>query len=164
MEGTFRGTARLSVDLQNQIGVTHMTLATNKFAGSTLTQVANGYLVAKTRKEALAYLSAKAEVTKRKRWINAAKAAAAGDDLRMAAYAAEGREATNAAWAAVPREPKADAKAAVKAVKAHVAKRKAVAKPKANPSAMDALTEQVLALDEAAFTSFTAALIAAKRK
>jgi hypothetical protein len=161
MEGTFRGTARLSVDLQNQIGVTHMTLATNKFAGSTLTQVANGYLVAKTRKEALAYLSAKAEVTKRKRWINAAKAAAAGDDLRMAAYAAEGREATNAAWAAVPREPKADVTPIKPKAKA---KAKAVAKPKANPSAMDALTEQVLALDEAAFTSFTAALIAAKRK
>tara|TARA_R110002153_G_scaffold17833_7_gene62067 strand:- start:576 stop:1067 length:492 start_codon:yes stop_codon:yes gene_type:complete len=160
-EGTFRGTARLSVDLQNQIGVTHMTLATNKFAGSTLTQVANGYLVAKTRKEALAYLSAKAEVTKRKRWINAAKAAAAGDDLRMAAYAAEGREATNAAWAAVPREPKADVTPIKPKAKA---KAKAVAKPKANPSAMDALTEQVLALDEAAFTSFTAALIAAKRK
>lgn len=138
-----------------------MTLATNKFAGSTLTQVANGYLVAKTRKEALAYLSAKAEVTKRKRWINAAKAAAAGDDLRMAAYAAEGREATNAAWAAVPREPKADVTPIKPKAKA---KAKAVAKPKANPSAMDALTEQVLALDEAAFTSFTAALIAAKRK
>ena len=138
-----------------------MTLATNKFAGSTLTQVANGYLVAKTRKEALAYLSAKASVTKRKRWINAAKAAAAGDDLRMAAYAAEGREATNAAWAAVPREPKADVTPIKPKAKA---KAKAVAKPKANPSAMDALTEQVLALDEAAFTSFTAALIAAKRK
>jgi len=135
-----------------------MTLATNKFAGSTLTQVANGYLVAKTRKEALAYLSAKAEVTKRKRWINAAKAAAAGDDLRMAAYAAEGREATNAAWAAVPREPKAD----VTPIKPK-AKAKAVAKPKANPSAMDALTAQVLALDEAAFTAFTTKLIAAKR-
>jgi len=137
-----------------------MTLATNKFAGSTLTQVANGYLVAKTRKEALAYLSAKAEVTKRKRWINAAKAAAAGDDLRMAAYAAEGREATNAAWAAVPREPKADVTPIKPKAKA---KAKAVAKPKANPSAMDALTAQVLALDEAAFTAFTTKLIAAKR-
>jgi len=138
-----------------------MTLATNKFAGSTLTQVANGYLVAKTRKEALAYLSAKAEVTKRKRWINAAKAAAAGDDLRMAAYAAEGREATNAAWAAVPREPKADVTPIKPKAKA---KAKAVAKPKANPSAMDALTEQVLALDEAAFAAFTRGLASAKRK
>ena len=140
-----------------------MTLATNKFAGSTLTQVANGYLVAKTRKEALAYLSAKAEVTKRKRWINAAKAAAAGDDLRMAAYAAEGREATNAAWAAVPREPKADVTPIKPKAKAK-AKAKAVAKPKANPSAMDALTEQVLALDEAAFAAFTRGLAKAKRK
>lgn len=140
-----------------------MTLATNKFAGSTLTQVANGYLVAKTRKEALAYLSAKAEVTKRKRWINAAKAAAAGDEPRMAAYAAEGSEATRAAWAAVPRtdaKPKASTPAKPKAK----SKAKAPAKPKANPSAMDALTEQVLALDEAAFTAFTSALIAAKRK
>lgn len=138
-----------------------MTLATNKFAGSTLTQVANGYLVAKTRKEALAYLAAKALVTKRKRWINAAKAAAAGDDLRMAAYAAEGREATNAAWAAVPREPKADVTPIKPKAKA---KAKAVAKPKANPSAMDALTEQVLALDEAAFAAFTRGLAKAKRK
>lgn len=139
-----------------------MTLETNQFAGSTLTQVAKGYLVAKTRKDALAYLSAKAEVTKRKRWLNAHKAALAGDDLRMAAYAAEGREATNAAWAAVPRtdaKPKASTPAKPKAK----AKAKAPAKPKANPSAMDALTEQVLALDEAAFTAFTTALIEAKR-
>jgi len=159
-----------------------MTLATNKFAGCTLTQVANGYLVAKTRKEALAYLAAKASVTKRKRWINAAKAAAAGDDLRMAAYAAEGREATNAAWAAVPREPKADVtpikpKARTKKptkeqrliaeVELEVGRADRLAreaKAKANPSAMDALTEQVLALDEAAFAAFTRGLANAKRK
>ena len=142
-----------------------MTLETNQFAGSTLTQVAKGYLVAKTRKDALAYLSAKAEVTKRKRWLNAHKAALAGDDLRMAAYAAEGREATNAAWAAVPRtDAKPKASAPAKAKPKAKAKAKAPAKPKANPSAMDALTEQVLALDEAAFTAFTAKLIAAKRK
>lgn len=160
-EGTFRVTARHFRRVASH-GETHMTLETNQFAGSTLTQVAKGYLVAKTRKDALAYLSAKAEVTKRKRWLNAHKAALAGDDLRMAAYAAEGREATSAAWAAVPRadaKPKASTPAKPKAK----AKAKAPAKPKANPSAMDALTEQVLALDEAAFTAFTTALIEAKR-
>lgn len=142
-----------------------MTLETNQFACNTLTQVAQGYFDADRRDDAIAYMTAKADVSPRKRWSNALKAALAGDDARMAAYAAEGREATNAAWAAVPRtDAKPKASAPAKAKPKAKAKAKAPAKPKANPSAMDVLTEQVLALDEAAFAAFTRGLAISKRE
>jgi hypothetical protein len=128
------------------------------FAGCTLTDVAKGYAVKKTHKDAVAYLAAKAMVTSRKRWLNAHKAAVGGDDLRMAAYAAEGRAETNTAWAEV-RKAESDAPAKPKASKPK-AKAKAPVTPKADN--LDALAEQLVALDDAAFTKFTAKLISLK--
>ena len=94
------------------------------YTGKSLTVVAQAWANKKTRKAAQAYLVEKAATSKRKRWANAAKAAQAGDELRMAAYAAEGREATSAAWSAVAKAakpaPKAQAKA--KTAKAATAK------------------------------------------
>lgn len=85
------------------------------YTGKSLTVVAQAWANKKTRKAAQAYLVEKAATSKRKRWANAAKAAQAGDELRMAAYAAEGRDATKAAWSAVAKAgtaaPKAEAKA-----------------------------------------------------
>tara|TARA_B100001057_G_scaffold501169_1_gene621504 strand:- start:11292 stop:11756 length:465 start_codon:yes stop_codon:yes gene_type:complete len=139
----------------------------NAYAGSTLADVAKGYATKSKRKAAIEYITAKAVVSKRKRWSNAAKAANAGDDLRMAAYAAVGKADRNAAWAAVTAantdaEPKAPTKAKA------TAKPKA-SKPKAQPKAdaqngLDALAEQLVALDDAAFTAFTHKLLALKTK
>ena len=169
-EGTFGVTARHSVDLRNvKHGETYMTLTheqaqeiidANAFAGSTLTQVAKGYATKSKRKAAIEYITAKAVVSKRKRWTNAAKAANAGDDLRMAAYAAVGKTDRNAAWAAVsaantdeePKAPKSKPKAS-----------KPKSQPKAdNANGLDALAEQLVALDDAAFTAFTHKLLALK--
>lgn len=136
-------------------------VAANAYAGSTLADVAKGYATKSKRKAAIEYITAKAVVSKRKRWSNAAKAANAGDDLRMAAYAAVGKDDRNAAWAAVSAanadaEPKAPAKSKPKA-----------SKPKSQPKAdaqnsLDALAEQLVALDDAAFTAFTHKLLALK--
>lgn len=128
------------------------------YTGATLTVVAKAWIAKKTRKAAGEYILAKAQVSKRKRWANAAKAVKAGDELRMAAYAAEG-DAAKAAWAEVrkaetPAEPKAAAKPAPKRT----------TKPKASPTNdIDALVAQVSGFDEAAMAAFTQALLAAKR-
>lgn len=128
------------------------------YTGATLTVVAKAWIAKKTRKAAGEYILAKAQVSKRKRWANAAKAVKAGDELRMAAYAAEG-DAARAAWAEVrkaetPAEPKAAAKPAPKRT----------TKPKASPTNdIDALVAQVSGFDEAAMAAFTQALLAAKR-
>ena len=135
----------------------------NAFAGSTLTDVAKGYATKSKRKAAIEYITAKAVVSKRKRWSNAAKAANAGDDLRMAAYAAVGKADRNAAWAAVSaantdEEPKAPAK-----TKSKPKASKPKSQPKAdNANGLDALAEQLVALDDAAFTAFTHKLLALK--
>ena len=134
----------------------------NAFAGSTLTDVAKGYATKSKRKAAIEYITAKAVVSKRKRWSNAAKAANAGDDLRMAAYAAVGKADRNAAWAAVsaantdaePEAPKSKPKSKTSKPKSQ---------PKAdNANGLDALAEQLVALDDAAFTAFTHKLLALK--
>lgn len=172
-EGTFGVTARHSVELRNvKHGETYMTLTheqaqeiidANAFAGSTLTDVAKGYATKSKRKAAIEYITAKAVVSKRKRWSNAAKAANAGDDLRMAAYAAVGKADRNAAWAAVSaantdEEPKAPAK-----TKSKPKASKPKSQPKAdNANGLDALAEQLVALDDAAFTAFTHKLLALK--
>lgn len=128
------------------------------YTGATLTVVAKAWIAKKTRKAAGEYILAKAQLSKRKRWANAAKAVKAGDELRMAAYAAEG-DAAKAAWAEVrkaetPAEPKAAAKPAPKRT----------TKPKASPTNdIDALVAQVSGFDEAAMAAFTQALLAAKR-
>lgn len=128
------------------------------YTGATLTVVAKAWIAKKTRKAAGEYILAKAQVSKRKRWANAAKAVKAGDELRMAAYAAEG-DAAKAAWAEVrkaetPAKPKAAAKPAPKRT----------TKPKASPiNDIDALVAQVSGFDEAAMAAFTQALLAAKR-
>jgi hypothetical protein len=130
----------------------------SKYAGATLTTVATAWLAPKTRKAAGEYILAKAQVSKRKRWANAAKAVKAGDELRMAAYAATGDEA-KAKWADVR---KADAPAKPKAAAKPAPKR--TTKPKASPTNdIDALVAQVSGFDEAAMAAFTQALLAAKR-
>lgn len=132
------------------------------YAGATLTTVANAWLAPKTRKAAGEYILAKAQVSKRKRWANAAKAVKAGDELRMAAYAATGDEA-KAKWADVrkadaPAKPKAAAKPKAKPAP------KRTAKPKAsNAPDIDALVDMVSGFDEVAMAAFTQALLAAKR-
>lgn len=128
------------------------------YTGATLTTVATAWLAPKTRKAAGEYILAKAQVSKRKRWANAAKAVKAGDELRMAAYAATGDEA-KAKWADVR---KADAPAKPKAAAKPAPKR--TTKPKASPTNdIDALVAQVSGFDEAAMAAFTQALLAAKR-
>ena len=130
-------------------------ISSHKLAGSTLTDVAKGYANAKTRKAAIEYLTAKAAVTKRDRWLNAHKAAVNGDDLRMAAYAAEGREATNAAWAAV-RAAEASAAEPTAPAPKQPPKSKAKKPTAPKPNGMDALADDLLAMDEAAFTALFA--------
>ena len=132
------------------------------YAGATLTTVATAWLAPKTRKAAGEYILAKAQVSKRKRWANAAKAVKAGDELRMAAYAATGDEA-KAKWADVrkadaPAKPKASAKAKAKPAPKRTAKPKASTAPDIN-----ALVDMVSGFDEVAMAAFTQALLAAKR-
>lgn len=134
------------------------------YTGATLTVVAKAWIAKKTRKAAGEYILAKAQVSKRKRWANAAKAVKAGDELRMAAYAAEG-DAAKAAWAEVRKaETPAEPKAAPKPKAATKPAPKRTTKPKASPTNdIDALVAQVSGFDEAAMAAFTQALLAAKR-
>jgi hypothetical protein len=134
----------------------------SKYASATLTTVATAWLAPKTRKAAGEYILAKAQVSKRKRWANAAKAVKAGDELRMAAYAATGDEA-KAKWADVrkadaPAKPKAAAKPKAKPAPKRTAKPKASDTPDIN-----ALVDMVSGFDEVAMAAFTQALLAAKR-
>jgi hypothetical protein len=125
-------------------------------------EYATAYVNAKTattRKKLTAEVLARADVSKRKRWANLAKAMADGDLARVAAYAAEG-EAKREAWAAVraanaPAKPKASAKP----------KRKSASKPKADAPKADpnALVAQLAGLDDVAFAAFFDALVKARQ-
>ena len=123
-------------------------------------EYATAYVNAKTattRKKLTTEVLARADVSKRKRWANLAKAMADGDLARVAAYAAEG-EAKREAWAAVraanaPAKPKASAK------------RKSAPKPKADAPKADpnALVAQLAGLDDVAFAAFFDALVKARQ-
>ena len=67
----------------------------------TCQQIAAKWLNAATRKAAQAYCAERAKTSARRRWANLNAAMAAGDALRVQAYASEGGAAKKEAWAKV---------------------------------------------------------------
>jgi len=128
-------------------------------------EYATAYVNAKTaatRKKITAEVVARADVSKRARWANLAKAMTNGDNARVAAYAAQG-EAKREAWAAVraanaPAKPKAQPKAKAKA--------KAPAKAKSDAPAFDvnAAVNALADMNDAQMAAFFDALVAARAK
>jgi hypothetical protein len=121
----------------------------------TCQQIAAKWLAPKTRKAAEAYAAERAKTSARKRWANLHAAMAAGDDLRVRAYAAESGEARKSAWERVRTAAAPPPKAAAPTRKAR-ATAKAVAGAVREATGSDPLAEaaRLLGIDPDALAAF----------